>query len=85
MSQLEELKRQRKELDKKIKEIENGNVQIGKVRYDGLAVAIKVEKWRGQTRTLWQKVLFGYDERPDIKQQIDDLIDDLKKVRDKIE
>lgn len=85
MSQLEELKRQRKELDAKIKELENTEIVCGKAKYDGKAVSINFTKYyslRAES-VQWRKaLLFVNDEN--VKEHLLSLINDLQSLYDKI-
>lgn len=85
MSQLEELKRQRKELDAKIKELENIEIICGVAKFDGRHVSIIIKKWDEERKydNLWKKIIYSNRSEP-VKEQLKTLIYDLQTLYDKI-
>lgn len=85
MSQLEELKRQRKELDEKIKELENTEIVCGVAKFDGRHISIIIKKWDEERKydNLWKKVIYSNRREP-VKNQLKRLIADLQMLYEKI-
>ena len=84
MSQLEELKRQRKELDAKIKDLENTEIICGNAKYDGKHISVVIKKWDTERSYdgQWKKII--YERSLTVKEQLKSLIGDLQSLYDKI-